>query len=121
MPALSGLADIFSTLLGSVLGGYFAGIWRHDLARGLPFKVKLLQITNEEPHIRNHPSNVTDLQKRPPSWSWTSIVLDCLKKFSYGSVILNGFVQDSRHFKLYPFKVSQSLKVACLAGILMAI
>ncbi len=101
VPALSGLTKIFSTFPGNVLGDYFAGIWQHDLARGLLFeRFKSIDVETKQLLIQKCSSNVADNHKRPPSWSWTSIVLDGLNAISFRSVMVNGFVEDKGHFRV---------------------
>jgi hypothetical protein len=101
IPALSGLTKTFSTSSGNVLGDYFAGIWRHDLARGLLFeRVKSIHTETKQLPVPKSSSNAADVQERPPSWSWTSIVLDCLNAVSFDSVMVNGFLEDNRHFRV---------------------
>lgn len=101
IPALSGLTKTFSTLSSNVLGDYFAGIWRHDLARGLLFeRVESMHTETKQLLVQKSSSNAADIHKRPPSWSWTSIVFDYLDAISFDSVIVNGFIEDNRHFRV---------------------
>jgi hypothetical protein len=101
IPALSGLTKIFSTFSGNVLGDYFAGIWRHDLARGLLFeRVKFIGTEPKQFLVQKGSSNAANISNPPPSWSWTSIAFDSLDAISFDSVMGNGFLEDSRHFRV---------------------
>ncbi|KAK0099601.1 hypothetical protein ONS96_008101 [Cadophora gregata f. sp. sojae] len=84
LPALSGMASKFSD---KCLGNYVAGIWEHDMARGLLF------ITSP---LDNSQSAPTALPSSPsvPSWSWASVYLRG-SMISYGHILAGGFVQDA--------------------------
>jgi hypothetical protein len=82
LAALSGLACKFSK---KSLGIYAAGIWEHDLARGLLFVIAGSQ----------EALTAQQRQTSAPSWSWASAYLTGSKRISYSHVLDNGFVQDS--------------------------
>ncbi|PVH76824.1 HET-domain-containing protein [Cadophora sp. DSE1049] len=81
LPALSGLASKFSD---KCLGSYVAGIWEHDVARGLLFVVLPLE---KRPSVHQR-------QTTSPSWSWASAYLRG-SKISYSHIIKRGFIHDS--------------------------
>jgi len=82
LPALSGLACEFSD---KALGSYVAGIWEHDLARGLLFET----IASKE----NRSANLN--HQAAPSWSWASAQVAQRNRISYSYVLYYRFVQDS--------------------------
>ena len=65
LPAISALA---STMQNAVLDDYLAGLWRHDLVRGL------LWTTRRSPtSIPSQSSARRTREYRAPSWSWVSV------------------------------------------------
>ncbi|KAK0107959.1 hypothetical protein ONS96_003742 [Cadophora gregata f. sp. sojae] len=102
LPALAGLATIFSTRIHSE---YVAGHWKSDLPRSLCWKV-----VGEE---RDGPESGTQMifGKRcvpycAPSWSWTSVDLSSTgiatsfeARITFEHLIMTDFVPDGR-FKL---------------------
>jgi hypothetical protein len=84
LPALSGLAYEFS---GKNLGAYIAGIWEHDLARGLLFETTETQ-SKDDIAVNYSPLSA-------PSWSWASAYLAGQNRISYSRVLRFGFIQDS--------------------------
>lgn len=80
LPALSGLASKFSD---KCLGNYVAGIWEHDVARGLLFATSA---SEELQPLHQSQSSL-------PSWSWASAYLHGLQ-ISYGYILKRGFIQD---------------------------
>ncbi|KAL5317996.1 hypothetical protein ACEPPN_015100 [Leptodophora sp. 'Broadleaf-Isolate-01'] len=90
LPALSGLA---SKLGGQVLGKYFAGVWGHDLVRGLLFESVSpptdLRVALHAPNVDTHPFTPSR-----PSWSWASHTCLANQKITYDSVLRFGFHQN---------------------------
>lgn len=81
LPALSGLASEFWNK--KTLGKYVAGVWEHDLARGLLFEtVYVNEVQTAEPQLDS-----------APSWSWASSYIARENKISYSHVLRYGFVQ----------------------------
>ncbi|KAI9640558.1 hypothetical protein NHQ30_010856 [Ciborinia camelliae] len=85
MAALAGFTEAFDTLSRKNLGLYFAGIWEHDLVRGLLFSCI-------DPELRTISTNNTS-DSRPPSWSWTSAAFDGFY-ISYDPSELSDFVPE---------------------------
>ncbi len=83
LPALSGLAYSFSK---KALGSYIAGVWEHDLARGL-----LFETMESKDNL-----TVNRSQLSAPSWSWASVHLAGPNRISYSRVLRHGFIQDLR-------------------------
>lgn len=81
LPALSGLASKFS---GKCLGKYVAGIWEHDVARGLLFV--------SSPHDDHQSAQQNEISS--PSWSWASAYLRG-SRISYGLILNRGLIRDS--------------------------
>jgi len=64
LPALSGLAHAFSTILHDT---YVAGIWRNDIHHGLSWRVY-----NSNKELNSSRIEESSLTYRAPSWSWAS-------------------------------------------------
>jgi hypothetical protein len=70
LPALSGLAQRFSTLLND---NYIAGIWGNDICRGLTWHRPPWWYYNEGREGDSHIISKPIISYRAPSWSWASI------------------------------------------------
>ncbi|KAI9773272.1 MAG: hypothetical protein M1839_002184 [Geoglossum umbratile] len=78
-PAISGLATVIANATGD---RYVAGLWQHDLHRGLLWTAP--SSTNALPSLRNY---------RSPSWSWASLKGTC--NFHVREVLQLGKVRTS--------------------------
>lgn len=70
---LTALWGIANRLEGSTLGQYHAGIWQHDLARGLVFERVRTPHTCPE---GTDPEPDSRLASTPLTWSWASVALN---------------------------------------------
>lgn len=90
--AISGLARIFSDLIEDT--GYVAGLWKHDLLRGLLWRVRGAKlISSKMKRDLSCPSNEF------PSWTWASV--------AYETVVYDHARQDG----LRPFAVIEDVSV----------
>jgi hypothetical protein len=84
-PAISGIAKAIATATGD---GYVAGLWQHDLHRGLMWTAP--DSTLNKPDLR---------QYRAPSWSWASLRATCT--FHVRQILQTGRVRTQ------PFKIDE--------------
>jgi hypothetical protein len=98
MLAFHGFTDYFSR--ENNLGSYFAGIWQFDLARGLLFdECEMVKAESTSSKI-NHAKSSVYGDLRPPSWSWTSTVLDGSCYITWGSVTDLFGMKEDPHFSV---------------------
>lgn len=76
MAALHGLTKVFSTSTEKVLGSYLAGLWEHDLVTGLLFDAHKREMPSSNSSASEDKDSSVQAHFRPPSWSWTSAILD---------------------------------------------
>ena len=100
---VAAIAGLASSLKGTVLGEYLAGIWKGDIERGLLFeRIKIPKMEHKSAQsqaaISAEATTLLSLHS-PPSWSWFSISFDENSAISYDSVIRsirrNGFLRDA--------------------------
>ncbi|KEY67735.1 hypothetical protein S7711_04055 [Stachybotrys chartarum IBT 7711] len=72
LPAISGLAKIFGSIIRS--DEYVAGLWKPDLIRGLLWYVDGAKLTS-----RQSSHNLQDIDTAIPSWSWASVGYETVK------------------------------------------
>jgi hypothetical protein len=83
-PAISGIAKAIANATGD---RYIAGLWKHDLHRGLLWSAP--DSTSSKPGLRRY---------RAPSWSWASLKATCtfyVREISQASLIV-----DKGHFRI---------------------
>jgi hypothetical protein len=64
LPALSGICSVYQPLINSP---YLAGLWKHDLRRGLMWMLDRYTGKNSDLHISR------SVPYRAPTWSWASV------------------------------------------------
>lgn len=104
MAALHGLTEVISASAGNALGSYKAGIWKNDLLRGLLFEEYRVNSLEDTSCTIKHESSSAYAHFCPPSWSWTSTVLDGSHYVSWNTLRARTFIyQDPQSaLKVFP-------------------